>query len=1250
MKRFFFITALSVALFSCTKENDSPGSASVPTSCLREFSATIETDYATKARAVVSTGKVSFENSDEVVVSNGSITAIYVYDSSTDKFFAKSDPLPAADSYRAYYPASGYAGMGEGGAMSVVLPSTQTYDPVAVLQAPMGAYSTDGNFAFKNLCAIVEFSMSSGEVLTGVEFQANRSVSGNAVFSGTGSLALEMNADQAESVNMTMPESFLPDATTPVCLLVPAGTYPGGLSLTCSFSTGRQWVQTISRDVVITAGYIHVTDFLPVYFSGGRGTETNPYRIASVQDLLELSDYVASTDEDKLPFRTACYRQMADIDFNGGTLPSIGNSNAASPYSFFNGTYEGNGFKVSNVFISNPNSTKAHGFFGYLDGDAHIDGLKLENVTIDSPTWNNGTIVGCVQSTSHALIENCEVTGGSVTGADSQNGGLCGKLMAGTIRSCSYQGSVTGTASTKHQCGGIVGQVSNAGCLVENCYFDGTVTGACGNVGGIVGSCVGSSSVVACSVSAATVVKGGSVEDNGINIGGIVGYINNATGGKVEGCSFGGTVIANYYDVGGIVGRDQGLVIRNCVFSGTVTSAWDESDTSSEKYGRIGGICGHVHGTGYVENCQVSGNVGSEDKRVSYTGGIVGWLELGSIIACSVTSGKTLVVKGKHAVGGIAGQFKSGIIKSCVMNGLTVNASGNYAGGGAGRMTPSASLTNSSLQNSIVSTGGMGAGGMCGLFQTGGYIAQCNVSGSSVSAGTKLAGGILGNMDSCTSATTSKVERCTVSGGSGIVVSADANGIAGGILGGCNTYGAVNLCTSSINVRSASASYVGGIVGWVNSPNMVIANCVYYDGELSAENGNNAGGIAGQFGSGATALGISTLVNCCAFPSKVVTKSANMAGIGGYINTVTIKNCYSPALPSVFYKGSTNDGSGSAGSIYGWLRGHNDSTGGLAGILEDVYYLSGWKAGNFSSSWTYTKSEQALTDSQMRNTGAVSRPSTGEAYGSLLEALNAGADAYNAASPVFGVQAAEWVMGTNSYPVPYGTALMSSSAVSGKKKVSLLGDSITTFQGYTPYPSNFEYPKAANYPDFTSVTQTWWYQLIYNKMTGATLEVNSSYTGTCIQNTTSTGHPGYGFLNRYVELGNPDIILINGGTNDISRSLPVGSLDFTLDIDALDTYQFAQAYDKLIRLLKGKYPSATICCIMGDRFFDGFSSDYTPVVRELCAHYSLPCAEVDYGEKRSACRYSNGSNVHPTPEGMSEMADQIYSQIGAYLQ
>ena len=223
--------------------------------------------------------------------------------------------------------------------------------------------------------------------------------------------------------------------------------------------------------------------------------------------------------------------------------------------------------------------------------------------------------------------------------------------------------------------------------------------------------------------------------------------------------------------------------------------------------------------------------------------------------------------------------------------------------------------------------------------------------------------------------------------------------------------------------------------------------------------------------------------------------------------------------------------------------------------------------------------------------------------------------------------------------------LSGDTSFSSLTRVSLLGDSITTYQDYTPYPSNYQYPKSS-YTDLKSVTQTYWHQLIYQMADDAILEVNSSYTGTCVQNTTDKGHPGYGFLQRYAELGNPDVILVNGGTNDSwSYKLPVGSLNFSLSDDDLDTYQFAQAYDKLIRQLKAKYPDARIGCIIGDAVMDDSYAAYAQVIRSVCDHYSLPYVEVVFAN-RSASTYDN---VHPNSTGMAYMAGQIWNAFSTLL-
>jgi hypothetical protein len=143
-----------------------------------------------------------------------------------------------------------------------------------------------------------------------------------------------------------------------------------------------------------------------------------------------------------------------------------------------------------------------------------------------------------------------------------------------------------------------------------------------------------------------------------------------------------------------------------------------------------------------------------------------------------------------------------------------------------------------------------------------------------------------------------------------------------------------------------------------------------------------------------------------------------MAGIAGLVNTTTVRNCYSPTPASEFYFNGSASGL-SRGSIYGWLRGQNTSDA-CSGKLLDVYWLSGWKAGNFSDAYKYVKSEQSLTNAQMQNTGSVTRPSTGVSYSNFLGALNADVAAWNNSSPLYGVQGVTWEIGSNGYPVPSG--------------------------------------------------------------------------------------------------------------------------------------------------------------------------------------------------------------------------------------
>lgn len=162
-----------------------------------------------------------------------------------------------------------------------------------------------------------------------------------------------------------------------------------------------------------------------------------------------------------------------------------------------------------------------------------------------------------------------------------------------------------------------------------------------------------------------------------------------------------------------------------------------------------------------------------------------------------------------------------------------------------------------------------------------------------------------------------------------------------------------------------------------------------------------------------------------------------------------------------------------------------------------------------------------------------------------------------------------------------------------RKKISILGDSLSTFKGYIPEGNYIYYPNDNN--DVTSVEQTWWYKLIQE--TNATLEINNSYSGSKV----SGGVANQSYTERCTNLGNPDYIIIHGGTNDRWQNIPVGTLHFESKDEELNINEFADAYDLMVRRILRLYPHANIMLIVPAVVSD----EYTNVINTIAQHYDL---------------------------------------------
>lgn len=96
----------------------------------------------------------------------------------------------------------------------------------------------------------------------------------------------------------------------------------------------------------------------------------------------------------------------------------------------FNGTFDGNGFVVSGIYLYSANENQ--GFFGSIGSDAVIKNLGLEDLYIDGSQRNVGGLAGMNRA---RIIQNCW-TKGEIKGSGDYTGGLVGYNDGGRIENC----------------------------------------------------------------------------------------------------------------------------------------------------------------------------------------------------------------------------------------------------------------------------------------------------------------------------------------------------------------------------------------------------------------------------------------------------------------------------------------------------------------------------------------------------------------------------------------------------------------------------------------------------------------------------------------------------------------------------------------------------------------------------------------------------------------------------------------------
>ena len=577
------------------------------------------------------------------------------------------------------------------------------------------------------------------------------------------------------------------------------------------------------------------------------------------------------------------FKQTQDITCDNTYIPIGYLVDSSSQWSYFKGTYDGQGHTVSGITISNTNYSNSHiALFGYVK-EGTVKKVSLANSTFTGNYYVGGIVAHNVNGT----VQECRVES-TVTIKAGSNGASCHGGIVGDnygihakVLGCVSAAKIQNNNKTNHQqCGGIAGYNYNG--AIQDCLYTGTTIEAADQKGGIVGFSEGSNA----------------------------------------------TITNNYYtsvSIGGVNGSDQdGARRARTVTCGTGVSVWDLfTDYNVSGLTAIGTTALKSGSTIYSGEGQTltldndTPAIGTTFDGFSATAGTISGNTL-TMPASDVTVSAIITDHWGIAGGADGSEEHPYIITTPAGLDLlaTYTNSGNSFSGYYFELGADIAYDPTALDDNgenYTAIGISSTSSFCGSFDG----KEHNISGIRINKSINNQG-LFGYIK--TDAMISTVKNVTL---------ADAvingKGYVGGIVG-TNSGGTIENCRveSTVSVNGTS-SYVGGIVGY-NSANGTIKDC--YSAATVRGTSSFVGGIAG----GNRGVGANyTIIQDC-YSTATVSGSGAVGGIAGTnVSNNTIKGCRVIGASVTVTDTDTPRG--------GAIVGHNAAaSNNYTGILSQNYY------------------------------------------------------------------------------------------------------------------------------------------------------------------------------------------------------------------------------------------------------------------------------------------------------------------------
>jgi len=304
-------------------------------------------------------------------------------------------------------------------------------------------------------------------------------------------------------------------------------------------------------------------------FSGGSGTQADPYKISKPEDLVELSNF---TNVNKGAATVGQYFILTNnINMAGiSNFVPIGIEENMNTH-HFRGNFDGKRFSIKNLTI---NDTAASTLYIALFGKTK--GATIANIILDKASFtyagsSNPTIAAFVATSNDSLYMdncialNCKLKGGSISG---------------------FMGSASA-----------MGWVRIHNCQVINATMEGS------SINGFIGSIVNSKSLISnSSVRYSTLIGSGTMS-------GFVGTLN--YGGGASNCYVSNSILTSNGNIGGFVYTAGSGEVDNCYVQALLSRTKAENTTTRGFAWSVGAIGANIS----ISNCYAACEFKSVDNN-----------------------------------------------------------------------------------------------------------------------------------------------------------------------------------------------------------------------------------------------------------------------------------------------------------------------------------------------------------------------------------------------------------------------------------------------------------------------------------------------------------------------------------------------------------------------------------------------------------------------------------------------------------